>query len=474
MDVHGRAPELGRLRGALDRRRASVVRVSGLRGGGKTALVRRALTDYGALVHEAPPLPDDRQRRLLGDAVRRARADRGLTAEPRPGLDGEHTTSSTWPELLGGALELAAPEERPFVVVLDDVHRLAEARAPWLAAVLRTIERAREAQRPLHVVVIGPDHAMPSDEDLGELGGDVIRVGPLPFRAASALLPGSRPADLLRAYAIFGGIPRVLTALDRSVTVGTNIRRLVLQSDGMLADFGGTWLERDVQAPARYYALLATLADGEADWSTLHRGVPDLTRSGQVAPYLRRLEELGLVRVRRSLDAAPTARSARYAVADPFIAFWTRFVLDPARPGADEAGGDFYSAAVRPRLDDHVRRFFQLICRQHMTHDAMETLGANAREGGSLWGAGYEIPVAGLLTSGAAYYGSCHWGPLLETDRPLEALDRQIRETRYGFGREARLRILFTPQGAPGWLQREVARRHDADIVDAKGLVGSD
>lgn len=470
MDVLGRSAELGRLRAALDRRRASIVRVAGLRGGGKSALVARVLDDYGSLVHAAPPLPDDRQRRLFQAAVRRARAARGQATEPVP-EGGTGAVAASWPELFGEARALAAPDARPFVIVLDDAHRLAEARSPWLGAALRAVEAARAAEQPLHVVVVGPAHAMPSDDELGELAGDAIHVGPLPFRAACGLLPGSRPADLVRAYTIFGGIPRVLAALDRTVTVGTNIRRLVLQANGRLADFGGTWVERDVQAPARYYALLSTLARGDADWSALHAGLPDLTKSGQVAPYLRRLEELGLVRSRRSLDASPRARSTRYAVADPFVAFWTRFVLDP--PAADAtAGGDFYSAVVRPHLDAHVRRFFPLVCRQHMAHDAIETLAANARESGSLWGSGYDLPVAGILTSGAAYYGSCHWGPLLEADAPLESLDRQIRETRFGFGREARLRVVFTGQAAPGWLLRSVARRHDAEVIDVDRLVG--
>ena len=49
---------------------------------------------------------------------------------------------------------------------------------------------------------------------------ETLRVGPLPFRPACSLLPGSRPVDLLRAYSVFGGVPRVLVSLDRDVTVG--------------------------------------------------------------------------------------------------------------------------------------------------------------------------------------------------------------------------------------------------------------
>ena len=227
-----------------------------------------------------------------------------------------------------------------------------------------------------------------------------------------------------------------------------------------------------MQTPARYYAILTTLARGEADWGAVHAGVPDLTRSGQVAPYLSRLAELGWIRARQSLDAPARARARRYAITDPFFAFWMRFVF-PLRSGrATAPTKDAYATQIRPHLDDHLARTFPLVCRQHMAHDAIETLGANARTCGSLWGRDYDVPVAGVLTSGAAFYGSCHWDPIARADAPLERLDGHLRETRFGFGRERRARLVFTGPEAPRWLQREAARRHDADLIDAADLVG--
>lgn len=461
----GRTAELGRLRTALDRREASVVRIAGIRGGGKSALVRRVVTDYDGFIHPTPPLPDLAQRERLMALVSRTRTDRGRS----PHLA---TPSPAWSELLAGLLDVVSAGGRPFALVLDDAHRLTEARSRYLEAVVELVTAARAQGRPLHVVLVGPQHAMPSDDALPSGSPPLMRIGPLPFRAATALLPGSRPNDLLRAYGVFGGIPRVLAALDRDVALGTNLRRLVLAENASLADAGGVWLERDVQTPARYYAILSTLARGETEWANVHAGLPDLTRSGQVAPYLKRLEELGLITSRRSLDAGPRSRSRRYALADPFLATWSRFVLD-ARASVDfPDGSDVYSALVRPALDEHITCVFPLICRHHMALDAIESIGETAREGGSLWGAEYDLPVAGILHYGSAYYGTCLWQPPGRETAPLEALDRQIRETRYGFGRERRLRLVFTGHDAPQWLQRRVARRHDAHLIDAAALAG--
>ncbi len=466
MSFVGRSAELGRLRYGLDRRTASILRITGIRGGGKSALVRRVLGDYGHLVHQAPPLPDLDQRRALMARITRARADRGWS----PHLE---ASAPSWDELLRGLLAAVPSGGRPFVLVLDDLHRLAQARSRHISAVTSLVEAARAERRPLHVALVGPEDSMPTEDALPADAPDPIRVGPLPLRSARALLPGARPHDLLRAYGIFGGIPRVLRCLDPQVALGTNLRRLVLAENAALSDAGAEWLERDVQAPARYYAILGALTHGEADWSTLHSGVADLTRSGQLAPYVSRLEQLGLLVSRRSLDAAAGTRSRRYALGDPFLATWLRFVLLSSAGGASVPSSDTYAVHVHPHLADHLARAFPVMCRQHVAHDAIETIGATAREAGSLWGHGYDLPVAGILTSGAAFYGTCHWHPIERRDAPLTTLDRQLRETRYGFGRERRIRLVFTASEAPGWLQRDIARRHDARLVDAADLVGT-
>ncbi|MBT8488297.1 MAG: hypothetical protein HKO77_03625 [Gemmatimonadetes bacterium] len=476
MELLGRSRELGALRQALDSRTPSLALVSGVRGGGKSALVRRVVQDYPHLLHVCAPLPEPAQRGRL--AAR-------LGGAPIPKDTG-------WPELFGALLHRAAGTERPFVLVLDDVHRLVESRARFIGPLIDVLGKAAGGEVPLHVVLVGPRELSGKLEEAVEAMPDTapefveVHVPPLRFRAAAPFLPGRRPDDRLRAYGVFGGIPAVLQQLDPDVGVGTNVRRLLLSPDAPLADTGGVWLERDLQAPARYYAILSTLSRGEADWRTIHEGVPDLTRSGQVAPYLNKLVGLGLIETRRSVDASPSGRARRYAITDPFFAFWFRFILphrlgavgDPWSAGGDppsseSAEGDDYARGIRPQIDTHMESILPMVCRQHMSRDALATLGAVGREGGSLWGPDYDLPVAGILTNGAAYFGACDWLSGRRGARPpLRRIEEGMRTSRYGFGRQHRLRLVFTGRPPPVELVREVARDPDARLIDAEALMG--
>ncbi|MGB1658438.1 MAG: AAA family ATPase, partial [Longimicrobiales bacterium] len=420
MNFTGRSQELGLLRTELDKQEARCVSVFGLPGAGTSALVRRAVERYPGLRFRCPPRPDplirlDLWRRMQGqpsDDDRPGHPSRPSAVDvDRKGRVPDSEIPS-WSRLFRELLSHAT-NRGPFVLILDDAHRMQDARSRFEAGLAEALTAARASRVPFHVVLAGRAGSMPSVGPDFEVATPslVLQVDPLPLRAAAPHLPGTHPSDKIRAYGVFGGLPGVLAHLDTSVTVGTNVRRLLLQDQGPLAELPMTWLERSVQTVTRYVALLEALSVGEAEWADLSGAIPDLTKSGQVAPYLKRLAELGLIRSRRSLDAAPRSRSSRYALTDPFLAFWLRFIL-PWR--ISERGSEIvphYADKIRPRIRDHLQRMMPMVCRRHMEIDALETLGSNARDSGSIWGPASEIPVAGTLGSGAIYYGVCLWDP---------------------------------------------------------------
>lgn len=471
MPFVGRSRELGALRRALDAPHASLILVAGIPGVGKTRTVRQAARDYLAVYHIAPPLPETFQRSALARSVQEALDGRAPEPAADPDLSPAKSGGDTpsWEQVFA-SLEARTPEGRPLVLVVDDAHRWDGSRARFRRALADSLARARRRGLALHVVLVSPE--VPAEGVPDESPALELTLHPLPFRAATTLLPGESVRERLRAWAVFGGIPGHLVHVDHDASLAYNLRTLVLTPDGPLAHAPLTFLERSFQNPTRYAGILAALASGEGDWAAVHAGVPDLSASGQAAPYLKRLEEVGLVEARRSLDAAARTRSRRYRIRDPFTAFWFHFVLPHRRRLADGTAGALLADVVRPGLGAHIAGLVPGACRDYMSHDAMEILGANARECGSLWGPGYDIPVAGTLSTGAPFYGV----PIPPGRRggaaALRNLDAQMRETGYGFGRERRLRLLFTQDEAPLALQREAARRHDAAVLRLEDLLG--
>jgi AAA+ ATPase superfamily predicted ATPase len=201
--------------------------------------------------------------------------------------------------------------------------------------------------------------------------------------------------------------------------------------------------------------VLRSLALGAREWAEVLAWTPDLASGGQLAPYLAKLQQLGLVEGEGPLDARPGARSRRYRLVDPFLGFWHRFVLPHLSQLAEGQAQKVWRQHVRPHLDEYAAQLFPIVCRQYLERHSEHPLLGRARTLGGLWGDGYDIDPAGTLRTGAAFYGKTFWERGRITEIEDENLQEEMRGTRYGFGKEARLRLLFSTGGfSPGLLRR--------------------
>jgi uncharacterized protein len=468
----GRASELLELGEQLRNRTPSLTVVRGGPGVGVTRFLKEALTGLPHLFFPVPHLPDEAIRALLRDHLLR-----GPGGGPPPG---EHSGDlPDWPGLLALATEWAPPPAPdagpPFTLVLDDAQRLL-GRGAVPGLLRQAMDDLLPRSIPFHLVLAGTaPPAMATLSGDGEAPGGPeldIQLRPLTVAEAARFLPRWPAADRFAAWAVLGGHPGRLSLVPRRGTLAMVIQRMILDPEGPLHHEGFRILEKAFQAPARYGAVLAAVSAGARGWGDMGKALPGEMGGARLGPYVRGLEEQGLLRGESSLDARPGSRARRYAVPDPFLRFWFGTVLPRMGRLATLGPSPVWEHEVRPALEAHVAGVLPEAARLWLEHDAGPHLGAVAREAGALWGAEHDLQVAGILRNGGVVYGRCIWReePLGEAE--LEELESQVRRVRYGIGREGRLRLLFGRGAATPGLRSRAARDSMVRVVGVRELLG--
>jgi uncharacterized protein len=472
----GRDAPRSRLRDVLLTVSPRVLPVVGIRGAGKSALVsevcRRAELPTVHMV--APPEGEAALREGLSEEARAVLGD--LPMVERPELLPTGDPGVAWVRLLDSIFE-ALRRRGGGVLVLDGVEAFGRARKRLPGEVAESWRRVVGWDVPLHLVLVArsreglegwPPTGPEETEDV-----EVLELQGLPYRIAGWLHRPVSAREAFRFWALFGDHPGHLAGVDPGESLEEAVARRVLGSAGDLHDAPLRRLDAAFQAPQRYLAVLRILAEGEQSWGALASRMGE-GGGNRLAPYLKRLTEEGLIRVRRPLGSSERSRDRRYGLSDPFLGFWFHVVL-PRRSALLRLGPEgFWEQECRPRLQEHMDRWMPEAARRWLQEHAPEGLGAPAREVGSIWGAeGPDLDVAGRLTSGVVAYGVVQRGDE-EAGLPLlQLLQDRVAATRYGIGREARASLLFI-QGPEGEaLRRGVARERMARILTMEDLMGT-
>lgn len=432
---------------------------------GQAHAVRAILEELPHLLFRANPLSDTENRADLWRRALDAWDTEVVGSEP-----------PTWDALFEWIAERSRFGRRPFILAIEDTEYLIESNRTFLDQLGRSWGRIRGRGDPLRIVLTTRRMATGVDALLQDEDPDAISDVRLPtesYRALGTAFPGWSPRECMLLASTIGGFPDRIAMLNPARSLRENLRESLWNPSGRLHDLPLREIESEFRTPQRFVGILRALAHGALRWKEVLGSMPELHSSNQIAPYVRALEDHGLVESRRPLDASPQSRNRRYRLTDPLFSFWLRFVL-PHR-------AELYDARTRaeveerelwPAVERHAALWFERICTEFLEHHAQDALGANARQVGGIWSVQPEIPIAGILRNGTAVYASSHWDRQAVGPDPIRTLQVGMRRTRYAFTKERRFRLVFSASGFTHEAEREAARSTGVYLIGIEDLWG--
>lgn len=271
----------------------------------------------------------------------------------------------SWEAALLLATSDAAPG-RPVVVVIDELPYLAESE-PAIEAILQKVWQTLE-RRAVLVILIGSDISMM--ESLTEyrrpLYGRTREMVVQPLTVADiARMRSLQPEAALDAYLVIGGFPRLAGRWRKSDTVTSFTRRELADEASPLVVTGERMMSGELPADLNARAVLTAIGAGERS----HGAILDRSGVGRGTfdKALALLAEKRIVR-RTTPYAEPSSNKVpRYAITDPYLRFWLRFVQsgieliargrsDLAVARIEEGWGAYRGRAIEPLVQASIER----------------------------------------------------------------------------------------------------------------------
>lgn len=329
---------------------------------------------------------------------------------------------ASWRAVFAAFSELLT--EGQTMIVLDEFQFIAR-QEPELGSLLNRFVREHADNPDLLLCLSGSDISFFEKQVVG-YGATTYgrRTGSLklqPFRWAevAAFMKGWSVEDRIRAWAVFGGVPYYLKEIDPTAPLTEAILRSVLHPDGLLRDEPRFLLSQEsrLRSIDTYMSCLRAIAAGTTRLNEIAQRVGK-SRSEEARPFLETLEEMGLVE-RRYPVTQTSGRKVRYAIADPFLRFWFRFVAPrESRLQTRSQAGRYLTDAVIPQLDKFVSEdAFERVCQDWLLREVDDAVevgrwwgSIRKREEGRLRSRGYEADAVAVNEQGEAIaLGSCKW-----------------------------------------------------------------
>lgn len=327
LDFVGRERELADLRQMLDQVRAS----TGGRAPGQCIQMRgRRRIGKSSLVEEF----------LLQSAV----PSIFFTAERRSGEEElasfwQTVAESTWagaelaagvtPADWSGALRTVAaalPEERPTVVVLDEVPYLID-QVPAFEGILQRTWDRELSRKPVLLILIGSDLAMMEalnayDRPFHQRGREMV-IGPLTPAAIGDML-SLEPAEAFDAALLTGGLPLICAEWGRSRSVWEFLDTAVANPLSALMVSAERTMAAEFPSATQAYQVLSAIGSGERTFTNIARAAGGIAHTS-LARSLETLTRKRIVAAETPLATRPS-KERRYRITDPYLRFWLSFI----------------------------------------------------------------------------------------------------------------------------------------------------
>lgn len=240
-----------------------------------------------------------------------------------------HLSPPDWNGTLRALAEFL-PDDRPTVVVLDEVPWLVEQDAEFEGA-LQTVWDQDLSQKPVLLILIGSDlSVMEALQTYGRpFFGRATKLDITPLNVADVQdMTGLGAAEAIDTHLLTGGFPEIVQTWEAGQPRVEFLRGMVSDPLSPLLVAGELSLLGEFPESSRSRAILEAIGDGERTFSAIAAaaGSSGALPAGTLNPLLKTLEAKRIVETDLPLSTSSDTKNKRYRISDSYLRFWLAFL----------------------------------------------------------------------------------------------------------------------------------------------------
>lgn len=425
--LYDRAKEQAELDRAWKSGKPELLIATGRRRAGKSYLLSRYLKGRAGLYYQATKSTSRDQLRTLSNVVATQFQQTGL--EFAAGF-------SDWESFFSFIVSQA--KGKPFLLILDELPYLLEAVRGFGTLLQKVWDHELQGTQVKLVLSGSYVSAMrrltTADQPLHGRKTGSLAFSPFSYRDAAEFFPAYSARDRLIAFATFGGLPGQLSLIDPSRDIADNIAQQMLNPSGRLADEGQHLFDSFLGDAGVHYSIVRAIANGEQKWSKITNRVGK--DSASLSRPLDWLQDMDVIsRVIPITETPPgNPKKTIYRLADPYLAFWHRFVAMIRASGSDDlmTSRELWDHFIAPGLDEYMGPMFESVCRDFVGRSRHPRLPFHPVRVGEWWSddSSEQIDVVALGPKRQVLIGECKWGSVTadDVDKLNERRDIVLKE----------------------------------------------
>lgn len=351
MEFVDRIEESSRLKAALEREKAALLVVYGRRRLGKSTLIKRVLSDTD-VYFLADRSEQQHQRSLLAGVIAQVFSDFDKLTYP------------DWESLLRA---LNYRTDRRFTLCLDEFPYMVQ-QSPELPSVLQKL--VDEKQLRYNLVLCGSSRNMmyglffDSASPLYGRADEIMKLVPIRLQYLQKALNLSA-VNAVEEYAVWGGVPRYWELRESRSSLEDALWHNIFNVNGILYEEPVKLLEDDVKDVVKTSTIMSYIATGSNRLSEIASRCDEPATN--LSRPLRKLVDLGFLEKDVPFGTEEkNAKKSLYKIADPFMAFYYRFVV-PNRSFIELDRSIPIKQALDVHFSEYVSMQWERLCRDAVT-----------------------------------------------------------------------------------------------------------